>query len=148
MTRRLRRCGHAPGAISPEDRTVVDQFRAMLTTLLNLEPWTPGTGSARSIAVRVGTFVERAYTCPGDGRCPEMIASKSAGYGATHDVQDRHSGSADPGWLTRQRVTTVFLAAGWSPQRSGGVGRIRPPYLLAHRKTFAELAATSIPGPW
>ncbi|MFD3976227.1 hypothetical protein [Streptomyces cyaneofuscatus] len=60
MIRRLRRCGHTPGAISPEDQAVINQFRAMLTALRNLKPWTPGTGSARSIAVRVGTFVERA----------------------------------------------------------------------------------------
>ncbi len=56
------------------------------------------------------------------------------------DVQDRRSMSADLVWSTRQRVTTVFLVAGWSPQRSGGVGRIRPPYLLAQRKTFVELS--------
>ncbi|MET9810801.1 hypothetical protein [Streptomyces halstedii] len=35
MIRRLRRCGHAPGAISPEDQAVVDEFRAMLTALRN-----------------------------------------------------------------------------------------------------------------
>lgn len=29
MIRRLRRWGHAPGAISPEDQVVVDQFHAM-----------------------------------------------------------------------------------------------------------------------
>ncbi|GHI33200.1 hypothetical protein [Streptomyces daghestanicus] len=54
MIRRFRRCGHAPGAISPEDQAVVDQFRAMLTAVRNPEPWTPGSpwtspcGSARS----------------------------------------------------------------------------------------------------
>ncbi|MEI7029642.1 hypothetical protein [Streptomyces pratensis] len=55
MIRRLRRCGHASGALSPEDQVFVDEFRAMLTALRNPEPWTapaqPGTspyGSARS----------------------------------------------------------------------------------------------------
>lgn len=69
------------------------------------------------------------------------------GDGVAHDMQGRHSTSADPGWLTRQRVTTRFLVAGWSPQRSGGVGRIRPAYLLVHRKTFAELSDPVRPGP-
>ncbi|MFJ3438991.1 hypothetical protein ACIPMU_36335 [Streptomyces cyaneofuscatus] len=71
MIRRLRRCGHAPGAISPEDQVVVDEFRAMLTALRNPEPWTPGIGSARYIAVRVGPFVERAHTRPGDDHGPD-----------------------------------------------------------------------------
>ncbi|MEU4655055.1 hypothetical protein AB0G32_14145 [Streptomyces sp. NPDC023723] len=53
----FRRCGHAPGASSPVDQAVVDQFRAMLTAVHNPEPWTPGTGSARDIAVRIGPFV-------------------------------------------------------------------------------------------
>ncbi|MGW6744830.1 hypothetical protein ACWGDX_29535 [Streptomyces sp. NPDC055025] len=44
----FRRCGHAPGAISPEDQAVVDQARAMLA------------------AVRVGPFIERAHPRPGD----------------------------------------------------------------------------------
>lgn len=70
MIRRFRRCGHALGAISPEDQAVVTQSHAMLTFLRNLEPWTPGTGSARDIAVRVGSFVECAQTCPGDDYGP------------------------------------------------------------------------------
>lgn len=56
MIRRLRRrCGHAPGVISPEDQAVVDEFRAMLTALRpspgRRAPATPGTSpyaSARS----------------------------------------------------------------------------------------------------
>ncbi|MGC5543712.1 hypothetical protein ACPYPE_23865 [Streptomyces griseus] len=75
MIRRLRRrCGHAPGTISPEDQAVVDEFRAMLTALRNPEPWTPGTGSARDIALRIGPFVERAHTRPGDDHGPDLIA--------------------------------------------------------------------------
>ncbi|GAB1333304.1 hypothetical protein [Streptomyces sennicomposti] len=72
MIRRFRRRGHAPGALSPEDQAVVDQFRAMLTALRNPEPWTPG--SARDIAVRVGPFIERAHTRPGDDHGPDTIA--------------------------------------------------------------------------
>ncbi|MFJ9931347.1 hypothetical protein ACIRU5_35685 [Streptomyces misionensis] len=64
MTRRFRRCGHGPGVLAPEYQAVADQFCAMLTALRNPEPWTPG--SARDIAVRVGPFVERARTRPGD----------------------------------------------------------------------------------
>lgn len=45
----FRRCGNAPGALSPEDRAIVDQFRATLTALRNPRAWTPG--SARDIAV-------------------------------------------------------------------------------------------------
>ncbi|WP_406500818.1 hypothetical protein OG936_38220 (plasmid) [Streptomyces sp. NBC_00846] len=29
----FRRCGHAPGALTPEDQAVVDAFRAMLAAL-------------------------------------------------------------------------------------------------------------------
>ena len=36
MIRRMfRRCGHAPGALTPEDQAAVDSFRAMLTALRN-----------------------------------------------------------------------------------------------------------------
>jgi hypothetical protein len=55
MKRLFRRCGHAPGAISPEDQAAVDQFRAMLTAVRNPgRPATPRTspcGSARSSSV-------------------------------------------------------------------------------------------------
>ncbi len=71
MIRRLRRCGHAPGAISPQDQAVVDQSRAMLTAVRNPQPWTPG--AAQDIAVRVGPFIERAHTRPGD-HGPDLIA--------------------------------------------------------------------------
>lgn len=46
----------------------------MLTALRNPELWTPGTSSARAIAVRVGPFVERAHTRPGDDHGPDLIA--------------------------------------------------------------------------
>ncbi|MFE3770870.1 hypothetical protein [Streptomyces sp. NPDC059122] len=65
----FRRCNHAPGALSPEDQAVVDQFRTMLTALRYPQPWTPG--GAQDIAVRVGPFIERAHTRPGDDRGPD-----------------------------------------------------------------------------
>lgn len=43
MIRRMfRRCGNAPGVISPEDQAVVDAFRAMLAAVRDPEPWMPG----------------------------------------------------------------------------------------------------------
>ncbi|MET9497455.1 hypothetical protein [Streptomyces sp. NPDC006552] len=63
----FRRCGTAPGALSPEDQAVVDQFRAMLAAVRNPQPWTPGDSQER-----VGPFVERAHTRPGDDHAPEM----------------------------------------------------------------------------
>ena len=72
MKRRLfRHCGHVPGALTPEGRAVVDQFRAMLAALRDPQPWTPG--HAQDLAVRIGLFVERAHTRPGDNHGPEMI---------------------------------------------------------------------------
>ncbi|MEV6549262.1 hypothetical protein AB0M57_11175 [Streptomyces sp. NPDC051597] len=65
----FRRCGTAPGVLSPDDQAVVDQVRAMLTAVRNPQPWTPGT--AQDIAVRVGPFVERAHTRPGDDHGPD-----------------------------------------------------------------------------
>lgn len=51
MKRRLfRRCGHAPGALSPEDKAAVDQFRALLAALRDPQPWTPG--HCQDVAVR------------------------------------------------------------------------------------------------
>ncbi|MGW1520750.1 hypothetical protein [Streptomyces sp. NPDC002287] len=68
MIRRFRRYGHAPGALTPEDQAVVDQFRAMLAAVRSPEPWTPGSG--RDVAVRVGPFIERAHPRPGDTTAP------------------------------------------------------------------------------
>ncbi|CAM5661890.1 hypothetical protein [Streptomyces olivaceoviridis] len=60
MIHRFRRCGHDPGALTPEDQAVVDQFRAMLAAVRAPEPWTPGR--SQDIAVRVDPFIERAHT--------------------------------------------------------------------------------------
>lgn len=113
MIRRFRRCGHAPGAISPEDQAVVDQFRAMLTAVRNPEPWTPG--SARDIAVRVGPFIERAHPRPGDDHGPDMIAvalvhpdtPHAAGYLHGHQL-----GYTERGWL---RCKTTAILGAWQP---------------------------------
>lgn len=73
MIRRMfRRCGHAPGALTPEDQAVVDAFRAMLAAVRDPELWTPGR--AQDVTVRVGPFIERAHTRPGDDHGTEMIA--------------------------------------------------------------------------
>jgi hypothetical protein len=116
MKRRLfRRCGHAPGALSPEDQTAVDQYRAMLTALRNPEPWTPGTGSARDIAVRVGRFVERAQTRPGDDHGPDLIAvtlvHPSTPYAAAY-FHGRQLGYTNRGWL---RCETTAILGFWQP---------------------------------
>ncbi|MEH0450139.1 MULTISPECIES: hypothetical protein [unclassified Streptomyces] len=50
MKRLFRGCGHAPGALSPEDQAAVDQFRALLAALRDPEPWTPG--QCQDLAVR------------------------------------------------------------------------------------------------
>ncbi|MEU6211806.1 hypothetical protein ABZ891_18075 [Streptomyces sp. NPDC047023] len=49
MIRRFRRCGHAPGVLTPADQAVVDEFGAMLAAVRSPEPWTPDSG--RDVAV-------------------------------------------------------------------------------------------------
>ncbi|MEW9513864.1 hypothetical protein [Streptomyces bacillaris] len=115
MIRRLRRCGHAPGVISPEDQAVVDEFRAMLTALRNPEPWTAGTGSARDIAVRVGPFVERAHPRPGDDHGPDLIAvtlvHPDTPYAAAY-LHGRQLGYTERDWL---RCPNTSIVGYWQP---------------------------------
>ncbi|MBZ6142473.1 hypothetical protein [Streptomyces olivaceus] len=109
----FRRCGTAPGALSPEDQAVVDQVRAMLTAVRNPQPWTPG--SAQDIAVRVGPFIERAHTRPGDDHGPDLIAvalvhpdtPRAAGY-----LHGRQVGYTERGWL---RCETSAILGLWQP---------------------------------
>ncbi|MFJ5726422.1 IS1380 family transposase [Streptomyces sp. NPDC093149] len=54
------------------DQAVVDQFRVMLAAVRAPQPWTPGR--AQDIAVRIGPYVERAHTRPGDDHGTDMIA--------------------------------------------------------------------------
>ncbi|MEV6439873.1 hypothetical protein [Streptomyces anulatus] len=80
MRRHLfRRCGNAPGSITPEDQAVIDAFRAHLAAIAALrtpEPWTPGQG--QNIAVRVGPRIERAHPRPSDDHGTEAIAGRLA----------------------------------------------------------------------
>ncbi|MFL4910836.1 hypothetical protein ACJ6WF_49060 [Streptomyces sp. MMS24-I2-30] len=113
MIRRFRRCGTGPGALTPEDKAVVDQFRAMLAAVRDPEPWTPGR--SQDIAVRVGPFIERAHTRPGDDHGTEVIAvalvhpdtPNAAAY-----LHGRQLGYADRGWL---RCGTTAILGIWQP---------------------------------
>jgi hypothetical protein len=113
MIRRFRRCGHAPGTISPEDQAVVDQFRAMLTAVRNPEPWTPGL--ALDVAVRVGPFIERAHPRPGDDHGTEMIAvalvHPDTGHAAAY-LHGHQLGYNGKGWL---RCQTTAILGTWKP---------------------------------
>ncbi|MGW2416022.1 hypothetical protein ACWCV5_28180 [Streptomyces tubercidicus] len=113
MKRLFRRCGHAPGALSPEDQAVVDQFRAMLTALRNPKPWTPGR--AQDIAVRIGPFVERASTRPGDDHGPDVISVALVHPYTPHAGAYRHGrqlGYTDRDWL---RCETTAILGFWQP---------------------------------
>lgn len=111
MKRLLRRCGHAPGALTSEDQAAVDQFCVHLAATAALrapEPWTPG--HCQDIAVRVGPFIERAHTRPGDDHGPDIIAlalehpgGPYAPYGARYRKL---------GWL---RCETARILGVWNP---------------------------------
>ncbi|WP_328698536.1 hypothetical protein [Streptomyces sp. NBC_00342] len=105
------RCGLTPSAFTPEDQAAVDTFRAHLaaiTALRDPEPWTPGQD--QTIAVRVGPFIERAHTRPGDDHGPDLIAvtlehpsGSYAHYGARYRKM---------GWL---RCETAKILGLWNP---------------------------------
>ncbi|MGC5041056.1 hypothetical protein ACLQ2C_36575 [Streptomyces sp. DT73] len=109
----FRRCGNAPGALSPEDQAVVDQFRALLPVLRNPEAWTPGHG--QDIAVRIGPFIERAHPRPGDDHGTETIAvalvHPDTGHAAAH-LHGHQLGYTDRGWL---RCETTAILGTWQP---------------------------------
>ncbi|MGW6939983.1 hypothetical protein ACWGF3_13410 [Streptomyces xanthophaeus] len=113
MIRRFRRCGHAPGSHTPEDQAAVDQFRAMLAAVRTPEPWTPGLG--QDVAVRVGAFIERAHTRPGDDRGTETIAvalvHPDTGHAASY-LHGHQLGYTDRGWL---RCETTAILGAWQP---------------------------------
>ncbi|MFJ3973460.1 hypothetical protein ACIPYR_35695 [Streptomyces parvus] len=104
-----------PRAVSPEGQAVVDEFRSMLTALHNPEPWTPGTCSARDIAVRFGPFVERAQTLPGDDHGPDLIAvtlvHPSTPY-AGASLPGRQFGYTEHDWLS---CPTTSIVGYWQP---------------------------------
>ncbi|MFJ2271832.1 hypothetical protein ACIOHO_37080 [Streptomyces sp. NPDC087849] len=106
------RCGNA-GALSPEDQAVVDQFRAMLAAVRNPQPWTPG--HSQDIAVRIGPFVERAHTRPGDDHGPDMIAVSLVHPDTPHAaayLHGRQLGYTNRGWL---RCETNAILGTWQP---------------------------------
>jgi hypothetical protein len=108
----FRRCGNA-NALSPEDQAVVDQFRAMLTALRNPTPWTPG--HSQDIAVRIGPFIERAHTRPGDDHGPDMIAVALVHPDTPHAaayLHGRQLGYTNRGWL---RCETSTILGVWQP---------------------------------
>ncbi|MFD8938574.1 hypothetical protein ACFV0R_25545 [Streptomyces sp. NPDC059578] len=114
MSRLFRRCATAPGTVlAPEDQAVVDQFRAMLTAVRNPQPWTPGR--AQDIAVRVGPFIERAHTRPGDDHGPDLIAVTLVHPDTPHAgayLRGRQLGYTNRDWLRCQ--TTAILGV-WQP---------------------------------
>ncbi|MGX1913622.1 hypothetical protein ACWIID_32985 [Streptomyces phaeochromogenes] len=109
----FRRCGHAPGALTPEDQATVDQFRAMLTALRNPEPWTPG--HCQDVAVRVGGLLERAHTRPGDDHGRDLIAVALVDPDTPHAsayLRGHPLGYTDKGWL---RCPTNTIIGVWQP---------------------------------
>ncbi|MGW3956615.1 hypothetical protein ACWEKM_38235 [Streptomyces sp. NPDC004752] len=113
MKRLFRRCGHAPGALTPEDQAAVDQFRALLAALRDTEFWTPGAG--QDIAVRVGPFIERAHTRPGDDHGPDLIAVALVHPDTPHAAAYLHGhqlGYTGKGWL---RCETNAIIGVWNP---------------------------------
>ncbi|MEU9647255.1 hypothetical protein [Streptomyces sp. NPDC048188] len=104
----FRRCGHAPGRLSPEDQAAVDAFRAMLAALRSPEPWTPG--SARDIALRVGPFIERAHPRPGDDHGPDQIAVALQDPGGPYPLYGARRWTR--GWL---RCETRKILGMWTP---------------------------------
>ncbi|MEV6049225.1 hypothetical protein [Streptomyces xanthochromogenes] len=109
----LRRGTNAPGTLSPEDHAVVDQFRVTLAALHNPDPWTPR--SSRDIAVRVGTFIERAHPRPGDDYGPDMIAVTLVHPDTPHAaayLHGRQLGYTERGWL---RCPTNAILGFWQP---------------------------------
>jgi hypothetical protein len=113
MTRLFRRCGHAPGALSPEDQAVVDAFRALLAARKNPQPWTPGCN--QDVAVRVGPFIERAQPRPGDDHGPDLIAVALRHPDTPHAAAYLHGhqlGYTGRGWL---RCDTSRILGIWQP---------------------------------
>lgn len=95
------------------DQAAVDQFRAMLAALRDMEPWTPGL--YQDIAVRVGPFVERAHPRPGDDRAPDLIAVSLVHPDTPHDAAHLHGhklGYTGKGWL---RCETDKILGAWNP---------------------------------
>ncbi|MFJ8376979.1 hypothetical protein ACIQ9I_36185 [Streptomyces sp. NPDC094461] len=112
MIRRMfRRRGNAPGDITPEDQAVVDAFHARLDAIAALrspEPWTPG--HCQDIAVRVGPFIERAHTRPGDDHGRDIIAVALQHPGGSYTPYGGRYRKL--GWL---RCETTAILGVWQP---------------------------------
>ncbi|WP_327301913.1 hypothetical protein [Streptomyces goshikiensis] len=130
----FRRCGTAPGALSPENQAVVDQFRAMLTAVHNPQPWMPG--HAQHIAVRVGQFVERARLQPGND--PSVLVSLIPRAVHTRGVFLRHP-HAEHGCGCEWDDTWRLLYA--PPTEPGAIP------ITVMRHPVAQVAAAAIPSP-
>ncbi|MFB7900735.1 hypothetical protein ACFC1B_31045, partial [Streptomyces xiamenensis] len=117
MKRPHRRCGHAPGAMSPQDQAVVDAFLAMLAAIRTPQPWTPGSG--QDIAIGVGPGVERAHPRPGDDHGTDVIAVALVHPDTPHAATHRQAlqlGYTDRGWL---RCPTNTILGAWHPAYRG-----------------------------
>ncbi|OAH14318.1 hypothetical protein [Streptomyces jeddahensis] len=113
MKRLFRRCGHASGGLTSEDQVAVEQFRALLAALRDTEFWTPG--GCQDIAVRVGPFIERAHTRPGDDHGPDFIAVALVHPDTPHAAAYLHGhslGYPSKGWL---RCETSTIIGVWNP---------------------------------
>ncbi|MFE6189129.1 hypothetical protein ACFQ6U_32370 [Streptomyces sp. NPDC056465] len=108
MRNLFRRCAMPSGALDEEDQAAVYAFRAMLAALRHPEPWIPGC--AHDIAVRVGPFVERAHTRPGDDHGPDIIAVALQHPGRSCSPYGPRSRKL--GWL---RCETTQILGLWSP---------------------------------
>lgn len=115
---RFKRCGHAPGALTPEDAAAIDDFRAMLTALKNPRPWSPGSGA--DAAVRVGPFIERAYPRPGDDHGPDLIAVALARPDTPHAAAYTHRYTST-GWLRCDTSTILGAGLPSPPSRAAGL---------------------------
>ncbi|WP_331726534.1 hypothetical protein OG592_44030 (plasmid) [Streptomyces avidinii] len=87
----------------------------MLTALRDPKPWTPGHGHGQNVAVRVGPFIERAHTRPGDDHGTQTIAvalvHPDTGHAAGY-LHGRQLGYTDRGWL---RCETTAILGAWQP---------------------------------
>ncbi|MFF8919147.1 hypothetical protein ACF08M_39120 [Streptomyces sp. NPDC015032] len=110
MIRRIfRHRATAPDTVpAPEDQAVADAFRTMLAALRSPEPWTPGR--CQDITVRVGSFVERAHTRPGDDHVPDLIAVALQHPGGPHAPYGARYRKL--GWL---RCETTKILGMWDP---------------------------------
>ncbi|MFG3390618.1 hypothetical protein [Streptomyces rochei] len=112
----LRRRGHTPEALAPDQQGTTEPHQMRLAAIAALstpQPWTPGDG--QDIAVRVGPFVERAHTRPGDDHGPDMIAVALVHPDTPHAAAYPHGhqlGYTDRGWL---RCETTAIIGTWQP---------------------------------